>query len=338
MLGPTELELHALLGMPPRISAAHLQAVAALIDRQSTLKIIESVLSDPGALQQIAARSYTHTLGFKKIVLLDPGLDLPDGSRGFGYQLRLHLWEPGTTGSAPLVESMHEHSFDFISHLLEGQMENQCYNIEPSSAGNELLLSRMLLQLRELSASERMELNRQMEAGEAVRLQPYESLQAAAEGLDARFDRRWLLEKLGLAPEELLTAIGMHGRYQSVMSGTQAGTYVHRLVENINLKPYAVLRLRAGDTYHHPHRFAHRLYIPANQSNATMIVTTPVSQSAMGGSFQRPSWIDGSDVSYSRTVYTTEELAATLRAFHARLKSQAQTGSGRLLDVACASG
>ncbi len=308
--------LDGIAGSPPHIEKCDMHRIAPLINRAGTLRIIEAVLSDEAALSIIAARSYTHTLGFRKVVLLDPGVELSDGTCGYGYQLRLHVWEPGQDSGVPLVESMHEHSFDFVSHLLLGEMENQCYQIGSTEADNPLVKQVLGCQSA-LPAESIAVVNRQIEAMEAMRLAAYGS-QQFREGC-GEVDRVSLAGLVGISEADLDAVVSLQGRYQSVASGTAGGGYVHRLEEMVKLIPHAVLRLRSGDTYYHPRQFAHRLYIRAGQANATMILTTPVSQNAKGGSFQRPTRVAEPEVNYARRIYSPGELHAMLVDFRERL-------------------
>lgn len=327
--------LDTLLGDQPHINAGLLASLQPLLNRASVLAIIEDVLHDESLAAEIAARSYTHTLGFNKIVLLDPGCMLSDGRRGYGYQLRLHIWQAGADGAVPLVESMHEHSFDFISHMLTGDvMENQCYRMQPLTPADSALAARFIEALMRLSNSDKHGVNKQLEALEAERLRPYASQQADTEGLLAIIDRAWLMRVLALESGDLDFLVALQGRYQAVAPQVEAGSYVHKLTEMIKLGPHGVLRLHPGDTYHHGHDFAHRLYIRAGQPNSTMLVTTPVSQDAMGGSFQRPSWVPGADVAYARRMYTARELQDMLAIYKKELLAQVEPAHTRLLDVA----
>lgn len=234
-----------------------------------------------------------------------------------------------------MVESMHEHSFNFISQVLIGEMENQCYSVEPLSRAEEAFSARLQAHLKTVSAAHQSAANEQLEFLEAMRLFFLGSNQFI-DDLALKRVTGSLASTLGLganAGREIAMAVGLQGRYQSVASSVEGGQYVHRLTEMVNLKPYRVLALKAGDTYHHPHQFAHRLYIKAGQPNATMIVTTPVSQTAIGGSFQRPTWVDESDINYDRRMYTAEELYAALAKFRSQLSAHEGADAGRLLDV-----
>lgn len=333
ILQEVKAKLDEICGIPPKLIGSHLSRLAPLIDRKGTLSILDQVLQDEQLLGEIAARSYTHTLGFRKLVLLDPGFALPDGSFGYGYQLRLHVWDASGQCGVPLVESMHEHSFDFISHMLMGEMENQCYKIEPVDL-EDPLVTRVLARRARLSDTDAVLANQQLEALESLRLSGVGSLQSAVENSSAQVDIAKLSDLLGLPVEDVEKSVALQGRYQAVSSAVSGGGYVHRLVQMVRLVPHVVLSLKAGDTYYHPHQFAHRLYIRAGQSNATMIVTTPVSQEAKGGSFQRPTRVAGSEVNYARQLYTADHLAVMLQRFRDQLRATTTKGGNRLLSVA----
>ncbi|MBX9685626.1 MAG: hypothetical protein K2X27_02925 [Candidatus Obscuribacterales bacterium] len=328
--------LDAILPSPPRLRFEQSRLLAPILSRQSAVSLIDCVLADKEALLRIAARSYTHTLGFRKIVLLDQDYRLPDGSKGFGYQLRLHLWEPDCKEAVPLLEAMHEHAFDFTSVMLTGAMENQCYEILPLSPAEQAFAARIQVRLAELSNEELRKLTLQLEILEARRLQAFGSEQASCDGDQLHYDESYLKKLLALEQSELDLLLSLQGRYRSVLKSTPSGGggYVHRLSEFVKLVPVKVLRLAAGDLYHHPHPFAHRLYAAPGQRNSTLIITTPVSQDAVGGSFQRPSASEESDVQYARKMYSCEELHIALSAYREELLEENAVTHQRFFNVA----
>lgn len=327
-----ETSLNGLLGMPPHIVREHLESVAPLLSREATIRLIDAVLADSAALAVIAARSYTHTLGFRKITLLEPVFDLPDGGKAT-YQVRLHIWQPDSDITVPLVESKHEHSFDFISRVLLGEMENQCYTMHEPTEPEQQLLERLRARVEQLSIDERKETNRGVEALEALRMAALGSQQAALEGLTV--DRIRMRELLSVTDDELDLLVGLQGRFQyDAVASTFGGNYVHKMTGSVNLRPFGVLKLAAGDLYHHAHQFIHRLYMRAQKHNATLIVTTPVAQDLPGASFQHPTWFSGENVGYARQMYTQDELTSVLRWFRGELESHQAQSTGRILDVA----
>jgi hypothetical protein len=217
--------------------------------------------------------------------------------------------------------------------MLIGEMENQCYTISALADKEQVLLGKLLARLNGMSAQNKAQANRQVEALEAARLATFGSEQCAIEGLNPNL--RSLLDLLEISESELDSVLNFQGRYQyDVASSIFGGEYVHRLTETVSLNPHTVLKLRADDLYHHGHRFAHRLYIRANQPNSTLLVTTPVSQEAMGGSFQHPTWFSGKNVNYARRMYTPDELKTILLDYRQQLESAPAPVAGRFLDVA----
>lgn len=323
--------LDGLLGLPPHIAGTHLEAVDQLLSRKATLELIDDVLADEATLKVIADRSYTHTLGFRKITLLEPVIDLPGGGKG-SYQVRLHIWQPDSKITVPLVESKHEHSFDFISRVLLGEMENQCYTMHALTAAEEALLTRLTERIEQLDAGQRQFANSAVEALEALRMARLGSRQAELEGLTV--DRAGLEALLGLAADELDMMVALQGRFQyDAVASKFGGNYVHSMTGSVSLRPAAVLRLAEGDLYHHASQYIHRLYMKAQKANATLIVTTPLEYGALGASFQHPTWFSGEHVGYERRMYTAKELAGVLRKFRQELAALPDSSENRLLDV-----
>ncbi len=325
--------LDSLLGVPPLIEGTQLKAIDPLLSLEFTLQLIGEVRQDPEALAIIAARSYTHSLGFKKITLLEPTIELASGGKSW-YQVRLHLWTGNENNAVPMVEAKHEHSFDFISRVLVGEMENQCYTVHQLDCVGQSLLEKVQAALIGMSDADRTLVHKSVQALETISLAGLGSKQAAAEGLAV--DRAHLVALLGLSDEELDLVVRLNGRYEyDAVASTFGGNYVHKLTGAIELKPSVVLDLKAGDLYHHPNAFIHRLFIP-RQPNATIIVTTPRTHGVNGASFQHPTWFSGDNASYPRRMYSVEELLQGLSSFEELLKKTQVGASGRLLDVGAA--
>jgi hypothetical protein len=327
-----EQSLTQLLGMPPHIQPEHLAALDRLLTREATIALIDAVFANESALAVISARSYTHALGFRKITLIEPVFDLPDGGKA-SYQVRLHIWQPDSDMTVPLVESKHKHGFDFISRVLIGEMENQCYTMHELTDAEQALLARLRLRIEQLESAERTAANRGVEVLEALRMAAFGSQQAINEGLQV--DRAHMRQLLAVSDEELDQLIGLQGRFQYDNAASKfGGNYVHSMTSTVCLRPHGVLKLKAGDLYHHPHQYIHRLYMRAQKANATLIVTTPVVYGASGGSFQHPTWFAGENIQTRRRMYTPDELAPVLRQFRTQLATLSATEATRLLDVA----
>lgn len=321
-LAALEALLKSELGSPPRVTAAHLQSLAPQISAATVQSIIAEVLADEALLALVANRSYTHSLGFRKITLLD-----------CGFTLRLHIWNPElSTGAVPLVESKHEHSFDFVSRILYGGMETQCYRKETITSLQMVYLRALLKRLEKLSEEERKEASCLIAALETTSLTALGSKQAAAEGVSCDLQRRGKLLKV--SAKKLATIVNLQGVYQyDMQKSVFGGEYFHRLVEYVHLTPLMVVKLEAGDLYFHGHEYAHRLYMPAVQPNATLVLTSQVSDKAIGASFQHPTYYSGEDVGYARRMYTMEEMRETLKAFKARLEALSVPTNDKAVDL-----
>jgi len=326
ILQDLELALHKVLGSPPQVKSEQLSAIAELLNYDTTAKIVDHLLQDPTALALIANRSYTHSLGFRKITLID--IDQ-------GYTLRLHIWDSDSQPDIPLVEAKHEHSFDFISRVLYGGMETQCYKISALTDAQKTLLATVKERLAALDQEQRKAVSAAVASLETAGLTAFGSHQAQDEGLNdvlesAAKNVRGLLQ---LSADELATIVDIQGQYQyDKAKSIFGGRYMHSHVADIMLAPCAVIKLVPGDIYFHGHEYAHRLYMPANQPNATLVVTTQVSADALGSNFQHPSWFAGEEVGFARSMYTADNLSAALRAFKDRLQQTASI-SGRQVVV-----
>jgi hypothetical protein len=87
------------------------------------VRLLAALRSDLQRLAAAASRSYLHANGFVKIVLL----------AGDGFKLRLHLWMPDRAGIGSEVEDIHNHRWDFASHMLTGGYRYQQF--APASDG-----------------------------------------------------------------------------------------------------------------------------------------------------------------------------------------------------------
>ena len=310
------------LGPSRRVTEQNSVTLKKLLNRDSAIKIVQDILSTPELVQAIARRSYRHTLGFDKLVLLDPGVTLTDGSRGFGFHLRLHIWWPGSNSGVPVVEGMHEHTFDFVSTVLAGAIENQRFLARPLTPQETAVLAKLDKKLAALLRDEVSAINDRLEALMAGELEKLGSSLPQAWGgmaqLEKKGDRKGLAAQLGMTDEEMDAVLYLHGRFINVTGGLNKGGYIHQLQETVRLEPLRVDKIAAGETYFHPHQHIHRLF---NQDTlqSTILVTTPVSQEAQGGSLQRPSYVaptqENADVTYTRRMYTPEELADILTRF-----------------------
>lgn len=295
-------------GVPPRVTAAKLSNLSPLLSGHTVAALAREILADETLLKAVAARSYTHSLGFRKVTLFDKG-----------FTLRLHIWDPEAEAQAvPLKESKHEHSFDFISRILYGGMETHCYSMQLLSRGEEALVTRATRRLAKLSSSDAKlagELLSAMEAEEAIALGSKQSLSPLAATA-----QEGLMTLLRLTAAQVAQIAKFNTRLQyDPKASVFGGNYILRSIGNTKLISHSVTQLKAGDLYFHGHELAHRLYMPANQPNATLVVTTQVSDDALGSSLQNVLSVQDEKSEFARRMYTAEEMRNVLQALLTRI-------------------
>lgn len=75
---------------------------------------MNDILNNDLLVTELASKSESHRLGFDKIILeVCPA-----------YQLHLHIWWPRST---PFKDGIHNHKFNFTSHILKGHLEEEIY-------------------------------------------------------------------------------------------------------------------------------------------------------------------------------------------------------------------
>jgi hypothetical protein len=98
-------------------------ALSQLAGADAVAELVSTVLSDETRLQAVASNSYRHTNGFLKIVLLASA----------EFKLRLHLWMRSARDSRDRPEDIHNHRWDFATHILAGSYRYQQF--EPDADG-----------------------------------------------------------------------------------------------------------------------------------------------------------------------------------------------------------
>lgn len=87
------------------------------------IELLADIMADDTKLAEIGQRSFRHVNGFDKIVLCE--------DRDQGWKLRLHIWWPGATS----IEGLHDHRWNFASHMITGMYYNWEYyqdlNLKP---------------------------------------------------------------------------------------------------------------------------------------------------------------------------------------------------------------
>lgn len=119
-----ELELVVDGGGVPTFQGS--ESIVRRLARPSELRsLIGQIISDDGALAEVAARSYYHANNFLKLVLL-VGEKNP-------WKLRLHVWHPRPNASGTITEDIHSHRWDFTTALVVGEYFAQEFKIGPGT-------------------------------------------------------------------------------------------------------------------------------------------------------------------------------------------------------------
>lgn len=284
-------------------------------DIESNIELFKEIVSNEKLLEVISERSYTHALGFDKIVLFDMSKDTDNDNK---VQLRLHLWNPKSTG-VPMTESMHEHSFNFISTILKGKLENQIFEMKNLKEVEIKELDLFLEILNKLSLEEKEFLNEQIELLEIKRLKNYDSEQYTYE-VENKIDIKKIKKLLENKIENVYNTTMYQGHYVSNRVRGEKKAYKHVFSKYISLLPKDVLKLKEGDYYFHPYEYPHRLHYDNKEFNATLLITTPIPSNPQGGSLQRPTYKEGSEQNYDKIAMNKEILKSKILNLIKRLE------------------
>jgi len=274
--------------------------------------LLEQILSNKVLLKKIADRSYSHALGFDKIVLMDLSKDIEGCD--VKTQLRLHLWD-AQNDAVPMVESMHEHSFDFISTVLSGKLENQIFEVNNMGKEEEKVLVKIKNVLKVLSEEDKYFLNQQIEIIEAVNLQKIGSNQLEELKLLDNYQESKLLTMTNMSFEEIKLLTSIQGHYISDRVRGQKKAYKHVFNKYLKITPHCVSHIEQGEYYFHPYQYPHRLYYDNTEFNSTILITTPVKSNDQGGSLQRPTYIIGKEKAYDKKSILENELRLKLEKY-----------------------
>jgi len=296
------------------VSSADIDFAENLFDQRSVVRLVRDVLDDEQLLERIAGRSYIHALGFYKIVLMDLSKDFTNHKQK--TQLRLHIWNPTPSEhgevALPIVESLHEHSFDFVSTVISGKLENQQFLSRPLSEKERDVLEKVKKVLPTLSDEDKVFINDQVESEESARLSYIGSTQYQELNMDLVRDVERFMTLTHLTPTELKILCSIQGHYVSDRVAGERKAYKHVLKDYVALTPYQVLNLKAGDTYFHPFQMPHRLLYDSSILNSTLLITTPVPSNPEGGSLQRPTYVQKSEQHYDKIPFTANSLRDVL--------------------------
>lgn len=283
------------------INEEDLSSFKKIFSKENNLELLKEVINNEELLKKISERSYTHALGFDKIVLFDMSKDTEIDNK---VQLRLHLWNPNIYG-VPLTESMHEHSFNFISTILKGKLENQIF--EMSEISNLKLLNEYLNKLNKLKSEEKSFVNEQIELIEILKLSTFNSMQYSKE-IEENCNLDKLKDLLSMQEENLFELTKYQGHYVSNRVRGEKKAYKHIFDKNVELKCIKALQVSEGDYYFHPYQYPHRLHYDNKELNSTLLITTPIPSNPQGGSLQRPSYLEENEKGYEKLPITEKDL------------------------------
>lgn len=302
------------------IKESDMNFIKELLNKDTVILLIKDILSKQDLLEKICDRSYTHALGFDKIVLVDLSKDIPDCKQK--TQVRLHIWEPMNGNALPIVESLHEHSFDFISTILSGHLENQQFKISELTVEDKELILKLQTVINALSKEELNEINEQVEILEALGLKQIGSQQFDSLKLDKTINIRRLKKLTGFSDTEISQLVRLEGHYVSNRVSGEKKAYKHVLKDYVALSPHNVMLLDKGDYYFHPYQLPHRLYYDNKVLNSTLLITTPVSSNPEGGSLQRPTYVQKSEQAYDKISLSYDDFRLKLEKYLYFLESQ----------------
>lgn len=301
------------------IEQSDIPFIRSFLYKEQVISLLENILSDSSLLKVIANRSYTHALGFDKIVLMDLSKDLP--TKVHKTQLRLHIWDPEKTGALPIVEALHEHSFDFISTVLSGHLENQQFTFSHLDENQKVLLLKLETIISSLNEEQIKFLNAQIEIIEAVKLAQLGSQQLYAMNLLEQYNIESVKTLTGLSEQEIFDLTAIEGHYVSDRITGERKAYKHILKEYVSIVPHKVLSLNKGDYYFHPYQLPHRLYYDNTILNSTILLTTPVKDNPEGGSLQRPTYVQHEEQAYDKIPFKEDTLKIALVNYLQYLKA-----------------
>lgn len=277
-----------------------------MMDKNKLIQILKEIINDDFLLEKIANRSYTHALGFDKIVLIDLKKDLGINNK---VQLRFHIWD-NKNDALSVLEAMHEHSFNFVSLVLSGKLENQSFDMNTISPKLNELYNKFKIFLDQ--NPQHMDfLNEQIEIIEAIKLSQLDSAMLIEQNLLSKYQPS-RFEDFGFTEKDMYELTKIQGHYVSDRVSGQRDNYKHILKEYLEVEPIKVEIVNEGNYYFHPYKNPHRLYYDREILNSTVLLTTPILSNPQGGSLQRPTYQKESEKGYKKIKLTKDTLKEKL--------------------------
>ncbi|MBI4919017.1 hypothetical protein HY837_03745 [archaeon] len=290
-----------------------------LFNKELSLKkvkeIISSILTRESELKRIAKDSYYHSLGFRKIVLLNTRHD------GIGYKLRIHIWHPGDSKSygTPMAEGKHEHRWDYVSRVITGTLENHQYTVKQLNKNNRKIISKFNQSISNLDKDKISDIERRLDLLEVINLKGTKSqmpkLCGGLRKLRKEVNVKELMALTGLTESELNSKVNLLFKYinERVGRGKKSVKEKYTYAGAFQLKPYPVKLIPKGKLYYGDVMRAHRLFINPTDIVSTIILTSPRAKGKMPGEFVHARTDTSGDDVRVRTPYTKNQLKKDLR-------------------------
>ena len=298
------------------VNAKDISILSPYFNKNSVISCLKDIINTPELLEKIASRSYLHTLGFYKIVLVDSNSDLSDFD--VKTQVRLHLWKPNEE-SVDFTESLHEHSFDFVSHVISGKIENQSFYKNRISPFEKVMVGKVksvidkFFQNNSIVISRTENILEDIFKSEIAKKSPNvknSSLPSLAPALLSNISN-----STGLSFDKLSALAFVFGFYQSDRISGNIKSYKHILKDYYTLPIASVAEISEGQSYFHSYEFPHRLSYDSNYFNGTILLTSHIPENPEGGSFQRPTFNVGEEKDYTKKKVSKEELYQLLNEY-----------------------
>lgn len=284
---------------------------ARVFSSENMIGLFNDILSTPDWLEEIAKRSYIHSQGFLKIILLD-------GREGSGYKLRLHIWDMDVISKfgAPFAEDKHEHRWDFVSTLLRGKIENHRYTISKANSEEEKLYQEFEKKALSLPLKERKYVANLLDLVEVKDLDQNSSgirqYLYHAYGMTGEDARDELKKGFDLTNEEVDSLVTLLVK-QSNTREPKTGQEVYKRESLLSFRLKDIEMYKSGDSYFHPIELGHRLFLDPKDPPATLICTSPVREGSTAGECVRIGSVnEGEEDKRERTYLTVEQLSEYL--------------------------
>lgn len=105
------------------INVADTEKTLRLIMKDFNIQeLVDSIIKNKTYAKELSTLSYTHKLGFDKIIIAPYG--------HCSYQLRFNIWWPNSFQESNNYEDIHNHRWDFSTVLLSGAYNYENYRID----------------------------------------------------------------------------------------------------------------------------------------------------------------------------------------------------------------